>query len=235
MPFVSCVMATRNRARFLPEALRCFLRQTYKNRELIVVDDGDRPVRRLCEGLPRVRYIRLTRPTPLGSKLNIGIQAAHGDFIQKIDDDDFYRSDFLASTVEHLPQRSLAATIVARCCFLIMLGKDRVLRHSGHGWTPGGTFCFHRSLAERRPFRDVSSGEDSWLVRDVRPRIVRICDVEQYIVVRHGRNTWTRVNTRESVETVEEFFARRKIYDKPLRRLMPAADLQFYRSLFRWS
>ncbi len=55
VPLVSCVMATGNRTRFIPQALRCFLRQTYPNRELLVIDDGEPSVEHFCRDLPAVR------------------------------------------------------------------------------------------------------------------------------------------------------------------------------------
>jgi glycosyltransferase involved in cell wall biosynthesis len=234
-PLVSCVLATRNRARFLPQALRCFLRRTYAAAELIVVDDSDRPVASLCRHLPGVRYIRLTEPTPTGTKLNLGIAEARGSVIQKLDDDDYYAPTFLAGSVRHLPRRDdLSRTIVTRCCFLVLLRKSQTLHHSGHDWSPGGAFCFHRSLWEQQPFRDVEKSEDSILLRDLRPRIVRICDVEKYIVLRHGRNTWRRVKADGVAQRVDGYFACRDIYKKTLRDVVPHEDLQFYRALFRW-
>ena len=60
-------MATYNRRRFIPQALRCFQRRTYANAELLIIDDSERPVGALCTGLPGVRYIRLTLPTSTGA------------------------------------------------------------------------------------------------------------------------------------------------------------------------
>ena len=221
-------MATRNRRRFLPQALRCFQRQNYPNKELLVVDDSRRPCPELCLHVPGVRYIRLTRPTPTGTKLNLAIEAARGDIVQKLDDDDFYRADFLATSVHHVPKRGLRTTIVTRCCFLILLRGDPAVRHSGHGWTPGGAFCFHRSLWQRQPFREVARSEDSWLLHDTEARVIRICDAEQYIVVRHGRNTWKAMSTGE---TADEYLGHRRPYGKTLRELTPQADVRFYRDL----
>ncbi len=236
MPLLSCVMATRRRLRFLPLALRCFLRRTYANAELLVVDDGDRPAGALCRDLPGVRYLRLTQPTPTGVKLNLGIEAARGRIIQKLDDDDFYAPHFLATSVAHLPRRDLRTTVVTRCCFLILLRDSPVLRHSGHGWKPGGALCFHRALWERRPFRELEKSEDSVFLRDHDPRVVRICDAErQYIVVRHGRNTWKAIRTEGVTQLVDDYFHRLPAYDQPLSRVVRRSDFRFYRSLFRWS
>src|SRR5690242_1130480 len=94
---VSCILVTRDRPIFVGQALRCFAAQDYPAKELVVVDDGDAPVAGQCANAPHVKYIRLTSRTPTGTKLNIGIEAARGDVLQKLDDDDFYAPRFLSS------------------------------------------------------------------------------------------------------------------------------------------
>src|SRR5436305_443193 len=117
---VSCVMATKDRPEFFRVALACFLRQTYTDSELIVVDDGEPAVEALCAGIGRVRYLRLAQPTLLGTKLNLGIAAARGQIIQKLDDDDYYHPDFLRTAVARLPTQDRAHCLVAWDCFLIL-------------------------------------------------------------------------------------------------------------------
>lgn len=226
---VSCIMATRDRREFIPQALRCFLRQTYSESELIIVDDGRDSVADLCEGIPRVRYIRLHRPATTGTKLNIGIERARGGILQKLDDDDYYHPDFLKLAMARLPSRTSVRTLVAWDCFLILTAGETRLRHSGHGWDAGGTFCFYRKLWECNPFRDVAKNEDYWFVYDHRPRISRVCAAESYILVRHGGNTWQF----RSGERVDSYFQSLPFYSKELGAVVPPEDLAFYRSLHR--
>src|SRR5215831_20292525 len=101
-PPVSCILVTRDRPAFFRQALRCFFSQDYPNKEAIVVDDGIRPVEYLCAGLPNVTYVRRRSPTSTGTKLNIGIEIARGDILQKLDDDDFYAPGFLSVAVARL-------------------------------------------------------------------------------------------------------------------------------------
>jgi len=224
---VSCIMATRDRRAFIPEALRCFSRQTYPESELIIIDDGRDAVADLCEGVPRVRYIRLHRPATTGTKLNIGIERARGEILQKLDDDDFYHPDFLKLAVARLPSRTSERTLVAWDCFLILTAGQSQLRHSGHGWDAGGTFSFYRKLWEQKPFRDVAKSEDYWFVCDHRPRIRRVCAAEYYMMVRHGRNTWQL----RYGECVDSYFQSLSLYSKPVDAVVPAEDVAFYRSL----
>ena len=225
---VSCILATRNRGAFVRQAIRCFQRQTYDHSELIVVDDGEEPVAESCGGLARVRYIRLHQSTPLGKKLNIGVCAADGTIIQKLDDDDYYAPDFLERAVRALSTHAPKRTVVAWCCFLVLLPGEDQLRHSGHNWAAGGSLCFRPELWRRAPFRDLP-GPDSVFLKDLQPNLVRVCAPESFLVVRHGQNTWTQWGT----ETVDQYFQRLPVYPKPLDALVDPQDLPFYRSLRR--
>ena len=227
---VSCVLATGNRPAFTRQAIRCFLRQTRDDSELIVVDDGARPVDELCAGLLRVRYVRLDEPTPLGTKLNTGIRQSQGDIIQKLDDDDFYHPEFLERAAETLSRSRHERTLVAWDCFLILLAGDDRVRFSGHGWTAGGTLCFHRALWERGPFRDAPRQVDTFFIEDHQPPCARVCAPEMYILVRHGGNTWNQLSGGGGVDA---YFRRRPIYRTPLAELVEPLDEPFYRGLTR--
>jgi hypothetical protein len=68
-----------------------------------VVDDGEVPVEDLCAGRDSVRYVRLEGRHETGSKLNIGVEHARGSILHKLDDDDYYSPDFLATSIRFLP------------------------------------------------------------------------------------------------------------------------------------
>lgn len=98
-PLVTCIMPTCDRHCFVPEAIRCFLRQNYPNLELVIVDDGSRSVASLLPDDPRVRLIRLSQKKNIGAKRNIACAAAHGEFILHWDDDDWYPPDRVSRQV----------------------------------------------------------------------------------------------------------------------------------------
>jgi glycosyltransferase involved in cell wall biosynthesis len=225
---VSCIMATKNRRSFIPQALRCFLRQSYRNSELIVVDDGEDSVADLCCGIPRVRYVRITCPIYTGTKLNIGIEIARGDILQKLDDDDYYSPDFLNLAVTRLLSGTGERLLVAWDCFLVLFAGDPCLRYSGHGWQAGGTLCFHRKLWERRPFRDLPKSVDHCFLVDHKPIILPVCEARDYMLVRHGANVW---NEMKGGETTNSFLKRRSPSRWPLEEVVHRDDLAFYRSL----
>src|SRR5262249_10715445 len=132
-PPVSCVLVTRDRPGFFRQALRCFSSQDYPAKQLIVVDDGAAAVERFCDRVPGLKYIRLTSPTPTGTKLNIGIEAAGADILQKLDDDDFYAPGFLSTAVRRLRGARREDALVAWCCFHVLIARERRLYFSGHG------------------------------------------------------------------------------------------------------
>ena len=226
-PRVSCILATGNRTGFTRQAIRCFLRQTMDDSELIVVDDGDESVADLCAGLFRVRHIRLNEPTTLGRKLNIGIEQAKGSIIQKLDDDDFYAPEFLARSVAALKNAQNEKAVVTWDCFNVLIAGERMLRPSGHGWTTGGTLCFYRSLWERQRFRDVPDRVDTFFIEDHSPTLVRVCAPELYLLVRHGRNTWTSLS---SGAIVDDHFRHLNV-QRRLDEIIEPIDVAFYESL----
>jgi glycosyltransferase involved in cell wall biosynthesis len=230
-PPVSCILVTRDRPAFFRQALRCFSVQNYPTKELIVVDDGETAVESQCAGTPDVTYIRLTSPTPTGTKLNVGIEAARGEILQKLDDDDFYAPGFLSAAVRRLTREQREDTLVAWCCFLVLIARQRGLYFSGHGWKAGGTLCFRRSLWARRPFRDLYGSSDRWFIHDTEPHLARVCDPKQYLLVRHGANTWRRI---DGYGAAENYF-RLRPSTRRIRDVVGRRNAGFYESLMRAS
>lgn len=225
---VSCILVTRNRNRFFPQALRCYLAQTWEPRELIVVDDGDEPVGPLCEGIPGVRYLRLDRVTPTGTKLNLGIDVAGGAILQKIDDDDYYRPEFLATAASSLLAGAWRRAVAGWDCCLVLVAGEPGLRFSGYGWFCGGTLCFSRRVWEKTKFRDLPVDEDHWFLEDQRGPRIRVREAEQYLLVRHGRNTWDEFATGQDVNDYMRSLAP---YPKPLEEIVDAEAARFYRGI----
>jgi glycosyltransferase involved in cell wall biosynthesis len=227
-PLVSCILATRNRHLFLSQAIKYFLRQTYPNKELIIVDDSEASAAALVPDDGAITYIKLEAQMRLGSKLNLGIGAASGQIIQKLDDDDYYHPDFLQSTVQTLLRRDPEGAIVGLDCFLVLIAVTGALTFSGHGWCAGGTLCFCRGFWEQRRFRDTARAVDWWFLHDHPSRRVKICNPELYILVRHQiGHLWTRLKGLD----VTDYFVRRPIYRKTLADCLSIEDQEFYRRL----
>jgi glycosyltransferase involved in cell wall biosynthesis len=90
---VSIVLATHNGSRLISKAISSVAGQTYPHWELIVVDDGSTDgtqelVAELATTDRRIICVRSERCLGLYEALDVGIRAAKGGLIARIDDDD---------------------------------------------------------------------------------------------------------------------------------------------------
>jgi glycosyltransferase involved in cell wall biosynthesis len=115
-PLVSVLMPTYNRARFVTEAVRSVLDQSYEALELVVVDDGSTDETR--DVLAAVHDARLrvvaTPHRGIGAALNAGLAIASGDFVARLDSDDVWSRTMLADQLSALTARPDVDVVYAR-------------------------------------------------------------------------------------------------------------------------
>jgi glycosyltransferase involved in cell wall biosynthesis len=238
---VSVIIATRDRPRLLAIALGCYQRQTYPNRELIVVDDGEAaPVDEAAVEAVGGRLIRVEPGTPLGTKLNHGARAANGRYCQKMDDDDWYAPTFVETMVRSVHE---SWTIVRRPTLAVLMGflffdvARWEVRRSTPENAPGATLFFEREIWEDRPFRGVPRDEDVWFYMDQLRRgtsCVTVDAPETFLAVRHGGSqrdrghTWTRQLDGARLET---YLLDLPLYEGGPEALLPEWALAEYRAL----
>src|SRR3954451_3609343 len=90
-PLVSLIMPTLNSAQFIGETLFSLVDQVYRPFELVIVDGGSTDntldiVEAFSEG--DIRIIQLEPGLGIAKALNVGIAAAQGAFIARMDADD---------------------------------------------------------------------------------------------------------------------------------------------------
>ena len=99
---VSVIIPTYNREATLGRSIESVLSQSYRNLEIIVVDDGSEDnTRGLVEGIEdkRLRYIYQENAGACSAR-NKGIEAAKGEYIAFQDSDDVWLQNKLASQIE---------------------------------------------------------------------------------------------------------------------------------------
>jgi GT2 family glycosyltransferase len=101
LPKLSFIIATRNRKQDLMRCLESIERQSYPDRELIVVDDGstDASLEAVAERFPRARLLRHETRAGVGAALTDGARAATGDVWVHLDDDCYLVDDDAASLI----------------------------------------------------------------------------------------------------------------------------------------
>jgi glycosyltransferase involved in cell wall biosynthesis len=103
MPEVSVIIPTFNRAHMIEKAIFSVLRQTYKDLELIIVDDGSvddtpRMVAKINDD--RLTYFRHEKQKGAAEARNTGVTASSGRFLAFLDDDDEWLPDKLDLQME---------------------------------------------------------------------------------------------------------------------------------------
>ena len=199
VPLVSCIMPTRDRRRFVPQAVTYFLRQTYPRKELIVVDDGADGVGDLLPQHPSFRYVRLDQPRSIGVKRNLAIGAAAGDIVMHWDDDDWHGEHRIAHQVGPLLAGTAAVTGV-RTGYMLDVGdvsfwtcRDDLHARMFYANVHGGTIAYLKQVWERvARFPDSSLAEDAAFLKAVTGRapIGALPNDDTFIYVRHGWNAW---------------------------------------------
>ncbi len=118
-PRVSVVLATHRVEPFFPEAIASVLSQTYRDFELLLVlDESLRSYRASLEAeYARDRRVRFVESPPLGGlslALNLGIGAARGEFIARMDGDDISLPHRFEEQVRYLDAHPKVAVLGGR-------------------------------------------------------------------------------------------------------------------------
>jgi glycosyltransferase involved in cell wall biosynthesis len=124
-PLVTVLIPCYNHERYVEEAVRSVMEQTYTNIELIVIDDGSRDAspRLLAELQERYGFRLLVRPNKgLSATLNEGIGMARGKYIAFLASDDFYCPGRIENAVKAF--EPLGADVAAVYCDGYLVDDD---------------------------------------------------------------------------------------------------------------
>lgn len=99
-PGVCVIMPAYNAGRFIEEAIRSVMGQTFRNWELLVIDDGSKDntvetVQRLCREDPRITLLRNPQNMGVARTRNRGLQLCDGRYAALLDSDDVWHPEKL--------------------------------------------------------------------------------------------------------------------------------------------
>jgi len=117
-PIISVVLPTYNSSRFLPLAVNSILNQSFKDFELLIINDGsiddtETVIKSFNDS--RITYIKNDQNCGLVYSLNKGIQNARGKYLARMDADDIALPERLRIQKEYLdqhPEIGLVATTI---------------------------------------------------------------------------------------------------------------------------
>lgn len=200
-------VAPTNRAHELDNVLENASRQRGVELELVLVLHGvevDEPslkARARDLGLADVTVIRADRQLTLGTCMNLGVDAAQGRWIAKVDDDNYYGTEYASDLVDAF--RYTDAKITGKWAHYTWLRSSGavVLRYpdSEHCYerrVQGGSMMFDRDLVKELRFSDIPRAVDSDILDRAAAAGARIYSADRYNFVsvrgsdRMG-HTWT--------------------------------------------
>jgi len=130
-PLVSIIMATKDREKIISNAINSILNQTYKNWELVIVNDGGTNLENLISNYSdsRIKYINLDENKGKSYANNIAIEKSNGKIIAYLDDDDRWHQNHLEITIRELlkhKSRNLVYTNYVKVNCTISDNKEQI-------------------------------------------------------------------------------------------------------------
>lgn len=174
VPKVTAIMPTfgrylgahENNLWVIEEAIQSFIRQTYPNKELVVLNDTPGQSFTLRHKRPNIRVINCaSRYKTLGDKRNAAIQLGDGEIIAVWDDDDIQLPGRLAKDVATLLETKAAYVGPEYAWYSLNNKRYRPIHRKRSGLYAAAAFL--RTAWEQVPYRCTSVSEDSGLLRDL--------------------------------------------------------------------
>lgn len=139
MPQVSIIIPVYNSEKYLRTTIESLLNQTYKDFEIILVDDGSVDASgKLCDELSLTdrRIVVIHKENGgVSSARNVGIENARGELISFVDHDDYVFSDYLMTMVNEIEEYDLLQSFslggprnTIKTCKRFALDKTKTLR-----------------------------------------------------------------------------------------------------------
>ncbi len=203
---VSAVVPT-NRPDELDNVLANIGRQAHQDTELVLVlhglavDQASLRSRAADQGVEHLTVVEADATLTLGACMNLGVDAAQGAYIAKMDDDNIYGAHYLTDLLACFDY--VDAGIVGKWCHYVWLRSSGavVLRYVDHEHRyerriQGGSMLFAREVVRDLRFSDIPRAVDSDILDRAREARVGIYSADRYnyVSVRgvdRQAHTWT--------------------------------------------
>jgi len=208
IPLVSCLMVTCGRFEMAKRSIHCFCKQTYSNKELVIIDDDESDI--LADWVKtlqdnRINYIRLPNEGKmLGELRNMAVELANGSYIAQWDDDDLSAPKRLAI------QMAVIHIFQTDACFLqreqLWYPQERIFAKSCHRLWEGSFICAKDNLP---PYPIQRKGEDTPVAEQValQRRIALLDFPELYTYTFHNLNTFDKQHFKEHLEGYRNIYS----------------------------
>lgn len=242
LPRISCVMVTADRHKFCSRAIAAFVNQSYPNKELVVLDNGTKPMDSLLRNVPDnevcYEYTTVTDETTLGDLRNQSLDMVRGEIVvPQWDDDDWSARDRLDRQYDVLKNKDVDACTLHGT--LMHLDDPEFFNRPFLGLLKGGvppTIMHVRDDNVRFPSLRRTEDAEYKAVWKTRPyHMLPASESHLYLRYFHGDNTWERDHfMRRMRNTPIDLlaygwwkFVRRNVFGHPRFRLSSEAVQAF--------
>ena len=204
-PLVSVLIANYNHEDTIIETIQSVLDQTYKNIQVIVVDDGstDQSWQLINQfNDSRIEAYRLEKNQHVCVATNYGITKIKGDYVARIDSDDIWYSEKIERQMEYMTAHKECKVCFTWCDFIDENGininhieKDRVRLHEA-------SFTSREDAVERFYFRGNCLAHSS-VVMDVKV-MKQIGDYDVGYNQLHDFDYWIRIAKKFRIDVITE-------------------------------
>jgi glycosyltransferase involved in cell wall biosynthesis len=177
--------------------LKCFEHQTYPKDKIewIIIDDGTDKIEDLVRHIPQVKYLKYNKKLTLGQKRNIGNDAAKGEIIVYMDDDDYYPPERISHAVDMLKQTPKALCAGSSAMFIYFKHIDKMYQFGPYGpnHSTAATFAFKKELLNQTRFDEVSCvAEEKKFLKDYTIPFVQLESKKTILVFSHSHNSFDK-------------------------------------------
>jgi glycosyltransferase involved in cell wall biosynthesis len=160
-PLISVVMPVLNGEKYIGEAVKSVLNQTFKKFELIIINDGstDNTLKVIDQFKDkRIRIIINEKNLGLVKAINKGIFAAKGKYIARCDADDINKEDRFKKQIDFLEKNSNYVLVGSTVELIDELGKkiDESLVRKGYNSLPITDAQIRKEVLVRNPISHPS-------------------------------------------------------------------------------
>jgi glycosyltransferase involved in cell wall biosynthesis len=190
MPKASCIMPTSNRPNYIKLATSYFLNQSYRDAELIIMDDVNNSIEHLVPKHKRIKYFCMDSGILIGDKRNFACGKSSSEIIIHWDDDDYYGPDWIRKSIEAVEQSDADICGLNEILFYSPIqNKYWTYKDTTKPWLSGATMSYYKSFWESHPFRSIQVGEDHDYIWFNNATIYAHGYYEGFIAILHAHNT----------------------------------------------
>ena len=226
----SIIIPNYNSSKWITKCLDSILEQTFKNYEIIIVDDMSTDnsvdiIKKYFIKTNKIHLIELTKKAYNGGTRNIGVENANGKYILFMDCDDWFNNNMVLSNIVQEIEKTNADLIrlpyMAYCNgkkARVMLKEENLKKLVDTIFVAPWTKCIKRELFVPFP--------ENTLLEDIVQHIAQIDNIETIGYCPVPVIVWNRSNENAISSDVAKYTKESKRYSSVYRNLADLLDLK---------